>query len=141
MRRTIHTRAPAGAVFDYLADFTNAEQWDPHTIAVTPVSGTGALGTEYHVISRFAGRTTGLTYRLTELRRPELIELRAAKKSLSAVDTITVAATASGAAVTYAVAFDFHGPLGLVEPLLRYPVRRLLDDGAARLGTVLDRLA
>ncbi|QRY62009.1 SRPBCC family protein [Gordonia sp. PDNC005] len=140
MQRTVSTEASATAVFDYLSDFTNAEQWDPNAVAVKSLSGDGRVGTRYRVESKFAGRTTTLDYELTDLKPHSLIRLRGEKKSITAVDTITVTEGRGRTDVTYAVAFDFNGVLGLFEPLLRFAVRRLFSDGAEGLTRELDRL-
>ena len=141
MQQTVSTEASATAVFDYLSDFTNAEQWDPNAVAVKTLSGDGRVGTRYRVESKFAGRTTTLDYELTDVEPHSLIRLRGEKKSITAVDTITVVEAGDRTEVTYAVAFDFHGALGLLEPLLRFAVRRLFTDGAEGLSRELDRLA
>lgn len=143
MQRTVQTTSSPVAVFDYLADFTNAAQWDPNTIDVARVHGDGAIGTEYRVTSTFAGRTTELNYQLTDLESHSLIRFRAGKKSVTAVDTLLIHGVDSvdgGTAVTYLVEFNFHGLLGLVEVLLKPAVRRLLDEGADSLRTELQKL-
>ncbi len=150
MERTVRTTAPAREVFDYLSDFTNAEQWDPNADRVVRNSGHGGVGSTYVVTSKFAGRTTELEYRLVDLEPGRLIRLRGEKKSVTAIDTITVtrgdstagypAAGDADTRVTYAVEFDFHGVLGWFEPVLRIAVRRLLNDGAVGLAAALAKL-
>ncbi len=141
MQRTVFTHAPVAEVFAYLSDFTNAEQWDPNAVSVARLSGDGGVGTRYRVESTFAGRTTSLDYELTDLEPRSLIRLRGEKKSITAVDTITVTEGGARNVVTYAVAFEFKGVLRLFEPVLRLAVKRLLSDGAEGLTRELDRLA
>ncbi|MGB3302142.1 MAG: SRPBCC family protein [Gordonia sp. (in: high G+C Gram-positive bacteria)] len=140
LQRTVYTEAPAEAVFTYLADFGNAEDWDPNAVSVHRLSGDGGVGTEYRVESMFAGRSTELDYRVTDLEPHNLIRLRGQKKSITAVDTITIVEGAARTAVTYAVAFDFKGVLAIAEPVLKIAVRRLLDQGAQGLSRELQRL-
>ncbi|EGD54270.1 SRPBCC family protein [Gordonia sp. PS3] len=143
MQRTVTTTAPAVAVFDYLADFTNAEQWDPNAVKVIRLSddaGTPSGDVVYRVTSRFAGRETDLDYRLVDLQPHTLIRLRGEKPAVTAVDTIRIEPRPDGTAVTYAVEFDFHGVFGLLAPLLRPAVRRLLEQGAVGLSEELARL-
>lgn len=141
MSRTVHTAAPAKEVFEYLADFTTAQQWDPNAVRVQRTSGDGGVGTMYTVTSKFAGMTTDLDYQLTERVPNSRIRLKGEKKSITAVDTITITPEDSGTAVTYEVAFDFHGALHYAEPLLKLAVKKLLSDGAEGLSTELDKLA
>ena len=60
--RTVETSAPTAQVFDFLADFTNTEEWDPGTVRTDRISGDGGVGTAYANTSRFLGRNTDLTY-------------------------------------------------------------------------------
>ncbi|GAC58049.1 hypothetical protein GOHSU_29_00320 [Gordonia hirsuta DSM 44140 = NBRC 16056] len=140
LQRTVQTATPARAVFEYLADFTTAQHWDPSAIRVTRIAGDGQVGSEYEVVSKFAGAQTELVYRLTDLESPTLIRLRGEKKAVTAVDTITVTSTPAGTEVTYAVEFDFHGFFRVLEPLLTIAVRRLLREGAEGLRTALNEL-
>ncbi len=140
-KQTVHTPAPVEAVFARLADFTNAEQWDPNAVRVVRLTGDGGVGSTYRVTSRFAGATTDLDYALTELEPTSLIRLRGHKSSLTAVDTITIAPDGAGTAVTYAVEFSFHGVFRLLEPVLTLAVNKLFADGAEGLSAYLDGLA
>ncbi|TWS21551.1 polyketide cyclase/dehydrase [Tsukamurella asaccharolytica] len=139
-QQTVHTSAPADAVFAYLADFTHAQQWDPNAIAVTRLAGDGGVGSVYRVTSRFAGARTDLDYELTDLEPTSLIRLRGHKSSLTAVDTITIAPEGAGSAVTYAVEFTFHGAFRFLEPVFTLAVNKLFTDGAKGLSAHLDAL-
>ncbi|HVG84551.1 MAG TPA: SRPBCC family protein [Vicinamibacterales bacterium] len=140
-QHTVHTSAPANAVFAYLADFTNAQGWDPNAVAVTRLTGDGGVGSTYRVTSRFAGARTDLDYELAELEPTSLIRLRGHKSALTAVDTITIDPTATGSAVTYAVEFTFHGVFRFLEPVLSLAVNKLFTDGAEGLSAHLEKLA
>lgn len=140
LQRTVYTEAPAETVYNYLADFGNAEEWDPNAVSVERLAGDGGVGTEYRVKSMFAGRSTVLNYRVTELMPHSLIRLTGEKKAVTAVDTITIVTGAARTAVTYAVAFDFKGVFALAEPVLKIAVRRLLEQGAEGLSRELQKL-
>ncbi|MGC5026430.1 MULTISPECIES: SRPBCC family protein [unclassified Tsukamurella] len=140
-QHTVHTSAPVDVVFTYLADFTNAQEWDPNAVRVTRLLGNGGVGSTYRVTSRFAGATTDLDYELTDLQPTSLIRLRGRKSSVTAVDTISIAPEEAGSAVTYAVEFTFHGLLRFLEPVLTLAVDKLFVDGAEGLSANLDQLA
>ena len=135
-RKLIVDAAP-GTVFAYLADFTTTEQWDPSTITTKKVSGEGGIGTVYVNTSRFAGRTSDITYEVVSLTDGESIELRGQNKFLVARDTITVRPYRSGTWVSYRVRFAFQGWLRWLEPLLQFAVTHLLDEGARGLRRTL----
>lgn len=140
MQRELTTDAPPGAVFAYLADFTTTEQWDPGTVRTVRVSGDGGVGTRYANTSRFAGRTSDLTYVVTGLVPGRSIELRGHNDAVLAHDTIEVSDHPRGCLVTYRVRFAFRGWLRWIEPLLRPAVANLLDKGAHGLRRELARL-
>ncbi|SHX03694.1 MAG: polyketide cyclase [Mycobacterium sp.] len=139
-QRQVVVAAPADAVFAYLADFTTTTQWDPGTIRTERIAGDGGVGTRYANTSRFAGRTSEITYEVTSLTPGQSIELRGVNRYLVARDTITVVPHVDGTAVTYRIRFAFQGWLRWIEPLLQLAVARLLDDGARGLRRELARI-
>ncbi|BBZ58390.1 SRPBCC family protein [Mycolicibacterium phocaicum] len=139
-QRQVVVAAPADAVFAYLADFTTTTQWDPGTVRTERIAGDGGVGTRYANTSRFAGRTSEITYEVTSLTPGQSIELRGVNRYLVARDTITVVPHVDGTAVTYRIRFAFQGWLRWIEPLLQLAVARLLDDGARGLRRELARI-
>ena len=69
VERTFTVPRPVEVVFDYLADFTHTEDWDPGTVRTRRTSGDGGAGTTYANTSQFMGRTSDLTYETTALER------------------------------------------------------------------------
>lgn len=138
MSRAVHTTVPADAVFDFLADFTTTEQWDPGTVSTVRTAGDGQVGTRYTNVTRFAGRTVETEYTVTALEPDRKIVLAGRNPALHATDTITVDPTTSGSVVGYTVEFAFQGALGRIEFLLWPLVYRLVRAGAARLRTTVE---
>jgi uncharacterized protein YndB with AHSA1/START domain len=139
-QRQVVVAAPADAVFAYLADFTTTTQWDPATVRTERLAGDGGVGTRYLNTSRFAGRTSDITYEVTSVTPGRSIELRGVNRYLVARDTITVAPHTDGTQVIYRIRFAFQGWLRWIEPLLQLAVARLLDDGARGLRRELARI-
>ena len=140
LERTIRVRTSIEKVYAYLADFTTTTQWDPGTVLTTRVSGDGGVGTVYANRSSLMGRENDLTYVLEELEPLTRIALRGSSKSVVAHDSLDLAADPAGTVVTYRVTFDFKGPARFLGPLLRLPLKKLGDDGAAGMKAALDRL-
>ena len=138
--REVTTATQVGKVFAYLSDFETTTHWDPGTVRTTRVDGDGGVGTVYRNTSRFAGRTTDLTYVVTRVRAPELIQLRGENATVVAVDTMTLAETPDGTRVTYRAEFTFKGVWRFVAPLLAPAFRRLGDQAEAGLRTALAEL-
>ena len=140
MQREVSTTAAPDAAFGYLADFTTTEQWDPGSIRTTRISGDGGVGTRYANTSKFAGRTSDLTYEVIGVTPGRSVQLRGENTSLIAHDSITVAPHEGGSLVTYRIEFAFQGRLRWIEPLLRIAVANLLDKGAGGLRRELAKL-
>ena len=140
VERRVASPADADTVFGYLSDFTTTTEWDPGSVRTERMSGTGDVGTEYHNVSRFAGRETELLYTVTERRAPRTITLRGKNKTIVATDTITVEPAAAGAVATYRAAFELRGAWRVLEPFIRPAFRRLGDDAEKGLREALARL-
>ncbi|NLG54384.1 MAG: polyketide cyclase [Rhodococcus sp.] len=140
MQREVTTDASPEAVFAYLSDFSNSQQWDPGSLRTVRVEGDGGVGTRYANTSEFAGRTSNIDYEVIEFHPGTSLTLRGTNSSLVALDTITVAPKGTGSTVTYRVQFAFQGWLRWAEPVLRIFMKKLLDDGEKGMQRELNRL-
>jgi len=138
--RTVVATQPIKAVFTYLADFANAEEWDAGTVSCRRLSGTGAVGTTYENVSSFRGRQTTLVYEVMEYVNEQRLVLRGANKTVTAVDTMTFEAVPEGTRVTYSADFTFKGAAALLTPFLKRPLAKLGDDAERSLAAALARL-
>jgi len=143
--RTITTDADPQAVWDYLSDFTNTNEWDPGTVRTLRASGNGGVGTIYDNTSKFMGRETKLTYTVVESQEPTRLQLRGENASVSAVDTMTFTPVGTGTKVHYLADLQFKGLLSRADPLLslpglNYPFKQLGDGAERGIRTALARL-
>ena len=140
VERTFTVPRPVEAVFDYLSDFTNTNEWDPGTVETRRTSGDGGVGTTYDNTSEFMGRKTELTYTTVAHDRPTRVEFRGENKSATTKDTMTFTPAGDGTEIHYRADFDF-GRLGnLVAPLLfRRKLEQLADETVAQVQRVLGR--
>ena len=90
--RTFTTTAAPDAVFDYLADFTNAEEWDPGTVTCERTYGGGEVGTIYRNVSSFMGRETQIAYSTVELERPTRIHFTGHNEQFDGHDVLGIRA-------------------------------------------------
>jgi uncharacterized protein YndB with AHSA1/START domain len=140
---TVTSPARREVVFDYLADFRSAAEWDPGVRAAHLRSGEpGRPGAEFEVVSRVLGRDVPLVYRAVTVERPDRIVLMAESKTVVSRDEITLADVAGGGtAVTYDAELRLRGALRFLDPGLRFLFSRIGDnarDGlAARLAEPL----
>jgi hypothetical protein len=141
VERTFTVTPAPDVVLAYLADFANTEQWDPGTEKTTRVGdGPVAVGATWENTSRFAGRTTRLTYRLTEQAGDRLVFV-GENKTVTSTDTITARpAPGGGSAVTYHVDLALHGAAKLADPALKLAFEKIANDARKQMVEVLNRL-
>jgi carbon monoxide dehydrogenase subunit G len=144
IQRTVETSASPAAVFAYLSDFTNTEEWDPGTISTTRVEGDGGVGTVYENVSEFNGKRSELRYTVLEHRPPSKAVLRGENRTLTALDTMQIEPQGTGTRVTYTADFTFKGVLRLVQPVLGVALassfKKLGDEAEQGMRTALERL-
>ena len=152
IEREVAVAATPERVFDYLADFTTTEEWDPGTVRTVLLQGDGGIGTTYRNTSRFSGRETELVYEVVDFVRPERIVLRGENSTVVAHDTMSFRTEAHITRVTLSrrVPAQRPGPLGrTLLPQAVRPARRGSRARSARrsgeagrmsvLDTLLDR--
>lgn len=130
MKQTTETRLVVGAVddvFDYVADFQTAAEWDPGVESSRRVDeGPVGVGSRFDVGVRFAGRPLPMDYTVAAYERPHRLELTATSPSSTARDVITFEAVGDGATrVTWNLQVSLTGASRLAEPLMGPMLRRL----------------
>ena len=140
MSRTFTTTAPPEAVFDYLADFTNAEEWDPGTVSCVRVSGDGGVGTTYRNVSKFLGRESEITYTTEEVQRPTRIHLIGRNEQFEGHDVLGIRAHGAGSEVTYTAEFEFKGGARFAAPVVAAYLPFLAKKTVDELKSTLDKL-
>ncbi|MDQ6687594.1 MAG: SRPBCC family protein [Actinomycetota bacterium] len=140
VRRTFTTTAAPQTAYAYLADFTNAEEWDPGTRSCTVIEGDGGVGTRYRNVSSFLGRTTTLEYVAEELQPPSRIHFHGTNDQFDGHDHLTLRSQGAGTEITYEAVFSFRGVAQLFAPVvaLYLPMlaRKTVDQMSARLDAL-----
>jgi carbon monoxide dehydrogenase subunit G len=145
VERTITVQQPVAKVWEYLADWTNTEEWDPPTVSTERRSGDGGVGTTYTNVSKLLGHETETEYVVTQHDVGKVFQLEGDAGSVKVCDTITFEGS-SGAdgseqtTVTYQSEFQPVGAAKLAAPLLPPALKILGDRVAARLQECLDTL-
>jgi carbon monoxide dehydrogenase subunit G len=110
---------PAEDTFAFVADFSNVAQWDPGITESSKIGdGPVGVGTEFAVVSEFAGRTLPLTYVIEEWDPPRRVVLFTSTSRFEGRDTITFRSSDRGTEVDYLAEFSFKGLMRLAEPFL-----------------------
>jgi Polyketide cyclase / dehydrase and lipid transport len=135
---TIDSPCGPAETFDYLATFSNAEQWDPGVLSGEQLdSGPVRVGTRFRLVVPFLGRRLPLTYVVTRYSPAGMIALEAVSGLLRLVEWIEVAAEGDGATVSYDADVRLRGPLRLLDPMLQRGFGAVGDRAAVGLAAAL----
>ncbi|NYE36150.1 carbon monoxide dehydrogenase subunit G [Nocardioides cavernae] len=137
--RTFTTTASPEAAYAYLADFRNAEAWDPGTRTCERTAGDGGPGTTYRNVSSFLGREVELTYTAAELVAPARVRLHGTNAGFEGDDVFDVRTSGAGAEVTYTAHMSFSGLSRLASPLVQAHLPVLARKTVDQLRDCLDR--
>jgi carbon monoxide dehydrogenase subunit G len=140
----LETTLPIEAAFDYVADFANAQAWDPGTEwsrRSTGEDGPVAGGATFELGVKMGGRVAPMTYRITEFERPTRVVLVGEGSGVRSVDDIRFQSTGKATAVDYAADIQLGGLLRLVQPFLGGRFERIGKDAASGMAATLGRLA
>jgi carbon monoxide dehydrogenase subunit G len=140
VERTFTTRTPPDLVFDFLADFSHAEEWDPGTVECHRLTGDGGVGTRYRNVSRFLGRTTTVEYVTEELEPPRYVHFRGHNEQFTGHDRLRLEPAGAGTRVVYRAELEFSGGARLVTPLVAAYLPFLAKKTVRRLRDRLDAL-
>jgi Polyketide cyclase / dehydrase and lipid transport len=137
-RRTVVTSADPRQVWQYLADFTTTNEWDPRANHTRRVSGDGGVGSTYETDVSFLGRTTRMTYTVTALEAHRRIEWVGENKAVRAHDVIEIRSAGGGAAVVdYTSSYAYKRAPAVLDRLMALPLNRLCDEAQQGLRTTL----
>ena len=139
-RRTLTTSTPPDRVFAFLADFRNAEQWDPGTVSCELVEGDTGVGSVYRNVSKFLGRTSEVSYTTVEREEGRRLHFRGTNEMFTGNDRIGVRANGAGSEVSYDADFSFHGAAQVAIPLVAAYLPLLASKTMKQLGSTLDAL-
>jgi carbon monoxide dehydrogenase subunit G len=138
--RTFSVSPPPQQVIDYLKDFANAVEWDPGTQRCTRIdSGAIVEGASWHNVSKIFGVTAELTYTLDSLSDSNIV-LIGKNKSSTSIENISIDAVNTGSVITYRNELEMHGPLKLLNPVLKLAFEKLANETEQQLTSVLNRL-
>jgi len=138
VERTFTVDRDIEAVFDFLSDFENTEQWDPGTIETRRTSGDGGLGTTYRNRSRFMKRDVELEYETIGFTRPTSFVCRGRNGRTTATDHLTMTRENDRTQIHHKAVFSFPFPVNVVAPVLvRKPLEKLADETVEQIKRTL----
>lgn len=138
-KATVHTALSAQETFRLMADFSNAEHWDPATVKSVAVNDLPVgVGAKFKLTMEIAGRENDIVYEIVEYDAPRKVVLRGENSGSVSIDTITVAPIEAGAAVTYHADVKMKGAFKVIGPLFSPVFKKMGDKARDRMGEWLD---
>ena len=136
---TLTSRQSLDEVFKKMANFQNAQDWDPGVIkAVSASAGEVKTGSSFVLTVPAAGKTMDLTYVITEYEPNKLVTLLAQTSRLESLDRLSFAPTATGCEMTYDATLRFKGIAVLATPLLALSFKKIGDRARDSLKKYLE---
>jgi carbon monoxide dehydrogenase subunit G len=138
--RTFRVNKPVETVVAFMADFGNAERWDPGTQSCTRLdSGPVQVGATWKNVSKVMGLQTELTYRLERLERAR-VTLVGSNKYATSTDDFAVRPIEGGSEITYDTQVELRGAATMVERIVKRELERLGDEMAKGITAAIANL-
>ncbi len=142
LNERIETPLAMDAAFAYVADFANAQEWDPGVATAVRVDdGPVGVGTRYRLSVRVGGRFTPMEYRIAVFEPPDRVVLLGSGSGVSAVDDIRFQRAGTGTRIDYIADIKLGGFLRIVQPFLGAAFARIARDAAGGMQRTLDERA
>lgn len=142
-RATVSTDLAPERAFQLMADFANAQYWDPATLASRQTAGdTVGEGARFELEMEILGRTNNIEYEIVEYVPHERVVLRGENAGSVSIDEISVAPDADGGSmVSYDAEVTMKGAFKLIGPLFVPVFNRMGDSAKVRIREWLDEQA
>lgn len=144
VHETIQTRLPIDETFAFIADFANAERWDPGVATSVRIGdGPVGVGARYALGVRMRGKVVPMEYRITTHEPTGRVVLTGEGSGIFAVDDIQFSPTDDGTGTRVDYTADIHlgGWMRLIEPFVGGAFRKVAKDAVAGMQRTLDERA
>lgn len=142
LKERIETRLGIDDAFAFVADFANAERWDPGVASSERIdAGAPAIGTRYRLDVRMGNRVAPMEYVITHLDSPRRVVLEGTGSGVAATDDISFEPTQTGTRIDYTADIRLRGALRLLAPFAGGAFRRIAQNARAGMERTLDELA
>jgi carbon monoxide dehydrogenase subunit G len=139
---TVDTTLPIDETFAFMADFANAQHWDPGVATSERIdAGPVGLGARYRLGIRMRGNVAPMEYRISTYEPPRRVVLTGEGSNVFAVDEIRFEPTASGTRVEYTADIRLTGWMRLAEPFAGGSFQKILKNGMDGMQRALEERA
>jgi len=138
-KATVQSQLAPAQAFALMADFANAEQWDPATNSSSQVGeGPVDVGARFELEMEILGRENSIVYEIIEYDAPARVVLRGENAGSVSIDEISVAPAGDGSAVTYEATVTMKGPFKVIGPFFAPVFKRMGDEAKKSIAPWLD---
>ena len=137
LNERIQTPMSINDAFAYLADFANAEEWDPGVATAERIGAEVGVGTRYRLGVRQGDRVAPMEYRITIFEPPRRVVLVGSGSRVKATDEIRFEANAAGTIVDYTADIRLTGILRLAQPFMGGIFRKIAEDASDGIARTL----
>lgn len=131
---------PQEEAFDYTADFSNIQAWDPGVVSSRRIgSGPIGIGSQFDVEVKFGQGTLPMVYEIVEFEPESRVVLRGVGEKLEAVDEIKFATHDNLTLIEYTADLDFKNYLRFLGPVLNPTLKKVGEKALDGLVDALDR--
>ena len=126
-------------VFAYVADQTNAVQWQSGIVEVRRLTeGPSGLGTRHTIVRTFLGRRLAVENEYVAFEPDRRIVFRTTSGRMPLEASYVVEPVAAGTRVTSTIEMEASGVVSLAEPLIAISLRREMDAAFRELKRLLE---
>jgi len=142
LRERIDTALPLDKAFAFVADFANAERWDPGVVTSERTNpGPVGIGARYRLGVRLRGKAAPMDYEITVYEPSRRVVLTGAGSGVAAVDDIRFEATGTGTRIDYVADIQLQGLMRLAAPFAGGSFAKIARDASDGMQRALDELA
>ena len=142
VEREITTTCRRERAFDFVADFSTTQEWDPGIQAATRLGDRPiGVGSRFELVSRFGSTEQTIVYEIAAYDRPASMTFVGEGKTFRGTDVISFSEDPAGTRVTYVADLGLKGLTALAMPFLRGKLDAMSDDAVDGLRQALDARA
>jgi carbon monoxide dehydrogenase subunit G len=142
LREQIVTALPIDQAFAFVADFANAELWDPG-VATSERTNDGpvGVGARYRLGVRLRGKVVPMDYVITAYEPARRVVLTGTGSGVEAVDEIRFEAVGPGTRIDYVADIRLRGVMRLAAPFAGGAFAKVARDARDGMERALGELA
>lgn len=142
LQETITTPLGIDETFAFVADFANAQHWDPGVATSERLdSGPVGVGARYRLGVRMRGKVAPMEYRVTAYEAPSRVVLVGEGSGVNATDEIRFTPAGTGTRIDYVADIHLGGLMRLAEPFAGGAFRKLAADAIGGMQAALAKRA